>query len=141
MTISLVADYLAAVAAPENQLGLDTAPATPWYLGQPDLKGDLAPAFYKSGPRPELEREMIREYRQMSAEFAPTSGLADWQLLVSAHLAGLPSRILEWSGNPLVALFFAAESMSIETGRVWVLNPWAMNELTANMAYVPPVDS
>ena len=31
--------------------------------------------------------------------------------------------------------------MSAETGRVWVLNPWAMNEQTANMAYVPLVES
>jgi hypothetical protein len=141
MGITVVGDYLAAVAAPENQLGLDNAPATPWYLGQPDLRGDLAPALYKSGVRPELEREMLREYRQMSAEFAPVSGLTDWQLMVSAHLAGLPSRILEWSGNPLVALFLAAESMSPETGRIWVLNPWGLNEQTANMAYVPPTES
>jgi hypothetical protein len=141
MAITLVGDYLAAIAAPENQLGLDTAPATPWYLGQPDLKSELAPALYRPGIKPELEREMLREYRQLSAEFAPANGLTDWQLLVSAHLAGVPSRILEWSGNPLVALFFAAESMSTETGRVWVLNPWAMNEQTANMAYVPPVES
>jgi hypothetical protein len=141
MGITLVGDYLAAVADPENQLGLGDAPATPWYLGQPDLRGDLAPAFYKSGIRPDLEREMLREYRQVSAEFGTPSGLADWQLLVSAHLAGLPSRILEWSSNPLVALFLAAESMSPETGRIWVLNPWAMNEQTANMAYVPAVES
>jgi hypothetical protein len=141
MAVTLIGDYLAAVAAPENQLGLANAPATPWYLGQPDLKGDLVPAFYKSGIRADLEREMLREYRQMSAEFAPTSGLADWELMVSAHLAGVPSRVLEWSGNPLAALFLAAESMSGETGRIWVLNPWAMNEQTANMSFVPPVES
>src|SRR5262249_29467669 len=141
MVITLVGDYLAAIAAPEKQLGLDSAPATPCYLGQPELKSELAPELYRPGIKPELEREMLREYRQLSAEFAPANGLTDWQLLVSAHLAGVPSRILEWSGNPLVALFFAAESMSAETGRVWVLNPWAMNEQTANMAYVPPVES
>jgi hypothetical protein len=141
MAGTLIGDYLAAAAAPENQLGLHAAPATPWYLGEPNLKGDLAPAFYRSGIRPELEREMLREYRQMSAEFAPASALADWDLLITAHLAGMPSRILEWSGNPLVALFFAAESMSPEMGRVWVLNPWAMNGQTANMAYVPPAES
>jgi hypothetical protein len=141
MGITLVGDYLAAVADPENQLGLGNAPATPWYLGQPNLSGNLAPPFYKSGIRPDLEREMLREYRQMGAEFLPGSELADCEVLVSAHLAGLPSRILEWSGNPLVALFLASESMSPETGRIWVLNPWAMNEQTANMAYVPPAES
>jgi hypothetical protein len=141
MAITSVGDFLAAAAAPRNQLGLDATPATPWYLGHPGLNGDLVPAFYRSGIKPELEREVLRDYRQMSAEFAPSAALADWQILVSAHLAGVPTRILEWSGNPLVALFLAVESLSADAGRIWVLNPWAMNELTSNLAYVPPVES
>jgi hypothetical protein len=136
-----VGDFLVAVADPRNQLGLHSAPATPWYLGQPGLKSDLVPAFYRPGIKPELEREVLRDYRQMSAEFAPSAGLADWQILVSAHMAGVPTRILEWSGNPLAALFLAVESLSADTGRIWVLNPWTMNELTSNLAYVPPVES
>jgi hypothetical protein len=141
MPIASVAAYLGAVADPKNKLGLHATPATPWYLGQPDLRGDLVPAFYKAGIRPEHEREVLRDWRQMSAEFAPTAGLADWQLLVSAHLAGAPTRIIEWSANPLVALFMAVESMSAEDGRVWALNPWIMNEHTADLLFVPPVDS
>ncbi len=141
MAIGSVSEYLEAVADPENKLGLHATPATPWYLGQPDLKGDLLPAFYKSGIRPELEREVLRDYRQMSAEFAPTATLSDWQLLIGAHMAALPTRIIEWSGNPLVALFLAVESLSTETGRVWILNPWEMNGEAANLPYVPPVES
>ncbi len=140
MAIGSVIEFLASVADPRNKLGLHLTPANPWYLGQPDLKGDLAPAFYKSGIKPEHEREVLRDYRQMSAEFAPTGGLADWQLHVSAHSAGVPSRIIEWSGNPLVALFAAVESMSGDAGRVWVLNPWELNRQTANLSYVPPVE-
>ncbi len=141
MAIASVAAYLAVVADPKNKLGLHATPATPWYLGQPDFRGDLVPAFYKCGIRPEHEREVLRDWRQMSAEFAPTGGLADWQLLVSAHLAGVPSRIIEWSANPLVALFMAVESLSGDDGRVWVLNPWIMNEHTADLLFVPPVES
>ncbi len=141
MAAGPVGEFLAAVSDPKYKLGLQGTPATPWYLGQPDLKGDLSPAFYKSGIKPEHEREVLRDWRQMSAEFAPTAGLADWQLLISAHMAGAPSRILEWSGNPLVALFLAVESMSADGGCVWVLNPWVMNENAANMFFVPPVES
>jgi len=141
MAIGSVSGFLESVADPKNKLGLHSTPATPWYLGQSDLKGDLVPALYKSGIKPELEREVLRDYRQMSAEFAPTSGLQDWQLLVSAHLAGVPTRIIEWTGNPLVALFLAAETMSADAGRIWVLNPWVMNANTGNLSYVPPVES
>jgi hypothetical protein len=141
MPIASVAGYLAAVADPKNKLGLHATPAMPWYLGQPDLKGDLLPAFYKAGIRPEHEREVLRDWRQMSAEFASTAGLAEWQLMVSAHMAGVPSRIIEWTANPLVALFGAVESLGAEDGRVWVLNPWIMNEHTADLLFVPPTDS
>ncbi len=141
MTIASVSDYLSAVLDPDFKLNLEGTPATPWYLGQPDLKGDLTPALFKSGMRPELERELLRDFRLMSAEFAPVSGLADWQIMANAHMAGAPSRIMEWSGNPLVALFLAVESLSPEPGRVWVLNPWEMNRQTANLAYVPPAGS
>ncbi len=136
-----VARFLAAVANPKNKLGLHATPATPWYLGQPDFKGDLVPSFYKSGIRPEHEREVLRDWRQMSAEFAPTGALTDWQLLANAHSAGMPTRIIEWSANPLVALFMAVESMGPDDGRVWVFNPWIMNEHTADLLFVPPVDS
>ncbi len=141
MPIATVAGFLAAAQDPKNKLGLHATPATPWYLGQPDFKGDLVPGFYKAGIKPEHEREVLRDWRQMSAEFAATSGLDDCRLLVNAHMAGVPSRIIEWSANPLVALFMAVESLSGEDGRVWVLNPWIMNEHTAELLFVPPVDS
>jgi FRG domain len=141
MPIASVAGFLAAVADPKNKLGLHATPATPWYLGQPDLKGDLLPALYKAGIRPEHEREVLRDWRQMSAEFGAAAGLAEWQLLVSAHMAGVPSRIIEWSANALVALFMAVESLGPEDARVWVLNPWIMNEHTADLLFVPQVDS
>ncbi len=141
MAVTSVSEYLAAVADPKNKLGLYSTPANPWYLGQPDLKGDLVPAFYKAGIRPDLEREVLREYRQISAEFAPIRGPADWEILVSAQMNALPTRIIEWSANPLVGLFLSVETLSADTGRVWVLNPWDMNERTASLSYVPPVES
>jgi hypothetical protein len=141
MAVTSLSEFLDAVADPKNRLGLDGAPVSPWYLGQPDIKGDLLPALYKSGIRPEYERELLRDFREMSAEFTPTAGLADWQLLVSAHMAGVPSRIIEWSANPLAALFLAVESLGPDNGRVWVLNPWEMNERTSDLPYVPPVQS
>jgi hypothetical protein len=141
MAIGSVSEFLSCAGDPKNKLGLHATPASPWYLGQADLRSELVPALYKSGIKPEHEREVLRDYRQMGAEFAPTCGLSDWQLLVSAHCAGVPSRIIEWSANPLVALFTAVESMSQDAARVWVLNPWVMNQCTADLLYVPPVES
>jgi len=139
--VSSVTEFLDAVEDPRNRLGLAEVPATPWYLGQPDLKGDLLPPFYKSGIKPEYEREVLRDYRLSSAEFAPIRSLADYEILVSAQLNALPTRIIEWSANPLFALFQAVESMNAaEPGRVWILNPWTLNDLTAGLSFVPVTD-
>jgi hypothetical protein len=142
--VSSVGSFLSAVNDPVNRLGLMFAPATPWYLGNADLKGTLLPAFYLPGTKikPAHEREALRDYRLSAAELTPLSGLYDHEIMISAHMNGFPSRILEWSANPLFALFNAVESMSAaENGRVWVLNPWRLNELTASLSYVPPTNT
>jgi hypothetical protein len=140
--ITSVADYLSTVQDPGYQLGLASAPVTPWYLGQPDLSGTLVPAFYKSGIEPILEREVLRDYRQSSAEYWGSKGALDDDLMVHAHQNGLPARLIDWYANPLVALFLAVESLSTASNaRIWVLNPWILNELVASLSYVPMSDT
>ncbi len=139
-TIGSVGEYLSAVDHPRNRLGLLSAPATPWYLGNADLKGTLLPAFYNPGTKipPEYEREVLRDYRLSASEFNILA-LSDADFLISAHMNALPTRILEWTANPLWALFVAVESLGGEPGRIWILNPWRMNELTSDLEFVPPV--
>jgi hypothetical protein len=140
--ISSVSEFIDTINEPSYQIGLFNAPVTPWYLGQPDLKSTLVPGMYKAGIEPGLEREMLRDYRMMSAELISLKGLYDADIMISAYLNGLPLRILEWSSNPLVALYFAVESLNIvNPGRVWILNPWVLNDLVAGLVYVPMTDS
>jgi hypothetical protein len=72
-----------------------------------------------------------------ASEFHPAQGVPDevWPLL--GHQNGLPLRLQEWTGNPLVALFLAVESMAASEGQVWIFNPWYYNELTSGIALVP----
>ena len=54
----------------------------------------------------------------------------------------MPTRILEWQGNPLAALFFAVESMASDKhGKVWIFNPWTFNEGSTGIGHVPMSDS
>jgi hypothetical protein len=140
--IRSVAEFLEAVNARPFLFDLGSAPVAPWYLGQGDAGASILPGLYKSGIKPDLEREMLRDFRMLAAEFIAPKSVADWEWLVHAHQNGVPTRIIEWMANPLAALFHAVEGMSTSShGKVWVFNPWAFNESTAGIGYVPMVDS
>lgn len=139
--VGSLADYIRTLKAPAFLLGLHGAPVTPWYLGQPDPTGKLMPALYRGSINPELEREILREFRMLVAEFIPPKGVLDREWLVLAHQNGLPTRIIEWQANALAALFLAVESMDVTThGRVWIFNPWAFNDAASKLPYVPMID-
>lgn len=140
--VSSIAEYMATLQEPAFQLGLAGLPVTPWYHGNPDLNGTLLPSLYKSGTDPQLEREMLRDYRMMANEHGLLKGTPDADVMIHAHANGLPSRVLEWSANPLVALFHAVENLNKSApGRVWILNPWTLNDLVDSLNYVPMTDS
>jgi hypothetical protein len=140
--IRSVPEYMEAVKTRPFLFDLASSTVQPWYLGQADAGLELLPSLYRSGINPELEREMLRDFRMLSAEFIPPRSVTDWEWLFNAHTNGMPSRIIEWMANPLAALFHAVESLSTAShGKVWVFNPWLFNEMTGSVAYVPMVDS
>jgi hypothetical protein len=140
--IRSVSEFIDAIKARPFLFDLGASPVMPWYMGQADAGGTLVPALYKSGINPELEREILRDFRMLSAEFIPPKSVTDLEWLIHAHQNGIPTRIMEWSGNPLAALFHAVESMSASAhGKVWVFNPWMFNEMATGLLYVPMVDS
>jgi len=140
--IRRLGEFVETIRKPQFMLGLTGQPNTPWYLGQPNANGSLVPAFYAAGTAASLEREILRDFRVLAAEFIPPVLVPDHQWLIHAHQNGLPTRILEWQSNPLAALFFAVESMATDKhGKVWVFNPWLFNEGATGIGHVPMTDT
>lgn len=56
------------------------------------------------------EREVFREFKRRAHPFLQKTPASDMEWLFLARHYNLPTRLLDWTTNPLVALFFATES-------------------------------
>lgn len=60
--------------------------------------------------REQYEREVFLEFKRRAHPFLQNTPGSDLEWLYLARHYNLPTRLLDWTTNPLVALFFATES-------------------------------
>ena len=67
------------------------------------------------------ELEIFREFKREAIPYLPNLLQTDWQWLAVAQHNGLPTRLLDWTRNPLAALWFAVSKPPHENepGVVW----------------------
>ena len=67
-------------------------------------------------------------YKKTRALLRQYGTLSDWDLLCFARHYGIPTRLLDWTFNPLVAAFFAVEEDSQTDSVIYCLNSSQLNE-------------
>ncbi len=80
------------------------------------LQGDYA----------ELEPHLLRSFRKYAHQYSPGPSTWDWLSLAQHH--GLPTRLLDWTYSPLVALHFATAARRDEEAVLWEVDCAGVHE-------------
>lgn len=117
-----------------------------WYRGQRVSEWKLLPGYMRL-QNPPSETTLLNRFRQNAARLieAPARNDFDWMFLMQHY--GVPTRLLDWSENPLTALYFSSfpSPEDEQDGALWVLKPVLLNSL-ANISnsdepnYLPSFD-
>lgn len=116
-----------------------------WFRGERDYSWPLKPKLDRSEIR-QHEFEMLREFEIQASGFFGRALPEVWEVLCVAQHFGLPTRMLDWTALPAVALYFATRTVQSEErevsvevdepdGALYVLSPKDFNKLTRGYSH------
>ena len=111
-----------------------------WFRGIGKLNYKLEPSLYRHKEKTDLvkmqqlEKNIIVRFKERAIPFHERSFTDEWDLLFFMQHHGVPTRLLDWSENPFIGLYFAIAS-AVRNRRqklasscvVWILDPAMWN--------------
>ena len=129
----------------ENRIS-DSSDSLLWFRGCGNSSYNLSPTLHRHPEITEpkeiisLEQKIVNRFKQRSIPFLDRNLNLDnkWEVLFYMQHYGTPTRLLDWSENPFIALYFAATSAPYKRDgkkieylndiSIWFLDPIKWNQ-------------
>jgi hypothetical protein len=109
-----------------------------WFRGQSDASWGLTPRIWRKQYEEANEAEMRLEFESVGHPLTQPGAAYDkwhWYFLMQHY--GAPTRLLDWTVNPLIALYFSVREDNDANRAVWVVDPWRWNRAHVKGLYGP----
>lgn len=104
----------------EERYGLDSVIV---YRGVSSVNYELIPKIGRINRYSfKLEKEILALFKKYAFPFLDDYPETEWERLAIAQHHGLPTRLLDWTYNPLAAAYFAVEEPSTEDSAIYVFD-------------------
>ncbi|EGQ7938455.1 FRG domain-containing protein [Vibrio vulnificus] len=120
-----------------------------WFRGAGNSSYTLSPTLHRhtlitdSVTLLQYEKKLLTRFKERSVPYLKNRIEDAWELLFLMQHYGMPTRLLDWTENPFISLFFALSSAKKndngeydKDAAVWVLSPSKWNQTVfSNISY------
>lgn len=104
-----------------------------WFRGISDESYELVPGTVWRKIEESTHSGIIEEWLNDYLLYTNEELEDGFDIYALAQHYGLPTRLLDWTTSPLIALFFALEKEEVKNKRVvWAIDPFSLNTQVAN---------